>query len=53
MNAGQPLSVPPAILLPTAVRAARGLEAVTVSDASQATGTTAPPVARVSPLSVI
>lgn len=46
VNAVQPLSAPPAILLPTAVHAVRGLEVVTVSAASQATGTTAPPVAR-------
>lgn len=53
VNAGQLPFAPPAILSPTAVRAARGPGVVTASVASQATGTTNPPAARVSHLSVI
>lgn len=48
VNVAQPQCGPPAILLHTAVPAARGLADVIVSAASQATGTTAPLGARVS-----
>lgn len=50
---GQLPLAPPATLSPTAVRAARAPGVVTASAVSQATGTTAPPAARVSHLSVI
>lgn len=52
VNAGQLPFAPPAILSPTAARAAQGPEAVTASVAFQVTGTTAPPAARVSHLSL-